>query len=112
MLVTFQSKAASDVLMLDKHALEVLQAAGRQVSDADLKRGVFSVEQLPGAIAALEAAIAAETPAPESEDPDKEPVHPLAQTVHLKQRAFPLLDMLRKARDTEVPVLWEAGSAW
>ncbi|MGO3740961.1 DUF1840 family protein [Kerstersia sp.] len=112
MLVTFQSKAASDVLMLDKHALAVMHAAGRLVTEADLKRGVFSVEQLPGAIAALEAAIAAEAPAEESEDGDQDPVHPMAQAVSLKQRAFPLLDMLRKARETEVPVLWEAGSAW
>lgn len=112
MLVTFQSKAASDVLMLDKHAVLVLQAAGRPVTDADLKRGIFTVEQLPAAIAALEAAIDAESPETEPDDPDKDPVHPLAQTVSLKQRAFPLLDMMRKSLATDVPVMWEAGSAW
>lgn len=112
MLVTFQSKSAADILMLGDHAGPVLQAAGKPGDAASLKRGIFTVEQLPAAIAALEKAIAEEDLPLEKEDPDHEPVHPMARSVSLRQRAFPLLDMMRKALAIKEPVLWEAGSAW
>jgi hypothetical protein len=33
-------------------------------------------------------------------------------SVSLRQRAFPLLDLMRRAQMSGHPVLWEAGSGW
>lgn len=112
MLLTFRSKAASDVLMLSEHALPLLRAAGKAV-DAAPERGVFTTEQLPGAIAGLERAIQDSAPPPEDEDEDERPQqHPVSEPVSLQRRAYPLLDMLRRAREKGVDVVWETGSAW
>ncbi|SOE46281.1 hypothetical protein ANDA3_0351 [plant metagenome] len=114
MLITFQSKAAGDVLMLEEHALPLLQAAGK-APGVSPERGVFTVAQLPAAIAGLEKAIAAAPPLADEDDDDdddKPPVHPIALPVALGQRAFPLLDLLRKSQASGVDVMWEGSSAW
>jgi len=110
MLLVFHSKAAADVLMLSHHAAPILQAAGKVgTTDQDvLERGVFTVAQLPAAIAAIErATVQADAPR-EDADPD-EPVPTMAQPVSLRVRAYPLLDMLRRAQKKGVDVLWEAA---
>ncbi|NLN66537.1 MAG: DUF1840 domain-containing protein, partial [Alcaligenaceae bacterium] len=48
-LITFRSNASADVVMLDKHALSVLKAAGRDYETLP-ESGVFTVEQLDEAI--------------------------------------------------------------
>ena len=58
MLVTFSSKNAPSVLMLSQHARVVLEAAGKTTVTELPERGVFTPEQLPAAITALEKAIA------------------------------------------------------
>jgi len=111
MLLTFRSKAAADVLMLSEHALVLLRAAGKSV-DPVPERGVFTPEQLPAAISGIERAIAL-APAPdEQEDEDQPKPHPVSEPVSLQRRAYPLLDMLRRAQEKGVDVVWEAGSAW
>ncbi|MEI2416639.1 DUF1840 domain-containing protein [Orrella sp. JC864] len=114
MLITFRSKASGDVLMLSEHAIPLLRAAGKP-ADVSPERGVFTPEQLPGAIALLEKAIASAPPLPdddEDEDDDEPPEHPVSRPVALSQRAYPLLELLRKARARGVDVTWSAGSAW
>jgi len=110
MLLTFRSKAAADVIMLSHHALPLLRAAGKSITDQVPERGVFTVEQLPAAIAGIERAVQA-APA----DPDKDddtPAHAMSESVSMQRRAFPLLDMLRKAQARGSDVVWEVGSAW
>ena len=51
MLVVFQSKAASDFVMLISHAQELLQIAGKE---GQAESGVFTAEQIPAALAALD----------------------------------------------------------
>jgi len=108
MLVVFRSKAAADILMLSAHARQVLQAAGKVGEEALPERGVFTPEQLPAAIAALEHAskISADPVEPDEADP-KRPPEP-----GLRQRAWPLLDMLRKAQRKGQSVMWEPAPAW
>lgn len=112
MLVTFSSKADADILMMGDHAKTVLKLAGKQIDDTVPERGVFSVEQLPEAIAKLKAAMAAEKPQHNEDDPDEPKPHPLSEKVSLAQRAYPLLNMMQKAQAANAPVLWEVGSAW
>ncbi len=115
MLITFRSKASGDVLMLSEHAIPLLRAAGKP-ADVAPEQGVFTPDQLPGAIAALERAIAGAPVVPDDDDRDDDddepPEHPVSRPVALAQRAFPLLELLRKARAQGVDVTWSAGSAW
>ncbi|MCD0505402.1 DUF1840 domain-containing protein [Bordetella petrii] len=39
-------------------------------------------------------------------------MHPIAQTVELRQRAFPLLDMMRRSLAEGADVTWEATKGW
>ena len=110
MLVTFSSKAGADILMLSQHAKPLLQIMGK-LDGAELAvRGVFMPEHMDQTIGRLEQAIAL---APEPSDDDEDaPKDPIARQVGLRQRAFPLLDLLRKAKEKNYPVLWETSSPW
>jgi len=99
MLVTFSSKAGADILMLSQHAKPILQIMGKLDGTELAMRGVFMPEQ----------AIAR---APEPTDDDDPPKDLISRQVGLRQRAFPLLDLLRRAKDKNHPVLWEASSPW
>ncbi|MBJ7264988.1 MAG: DUF1840 domain-containing protein [Burkholderiaceae bacterium] len=113
MLVTFSSKNAPSVLMLSQHARVVLEAAGKTTVTELPERGVFTPEQLPAAVAALEKAIAA---APvehdDVEDSDEPPAPPMAREVGFAQRAYPLLDMFRRAQASGDNVMWELSRGY
>lgn len=108
MLVVFESEAAAQILMLGEHALAVLRAAGKDVGPTLPERGIFTVEQLPEAIAHLEEAVAADEGYVPEDDEDERP-HPVSERVSFAQRAYPLLEMLRKSRDMETVVMWSPG---
>ncbi len=112
MLVTFSSKAGADILMLSQHAKPIMRIAGK-VMDKDIPvRGVFTPEQLVDAISALEHAIALEQPAAPKDDDDDQARDALSLPVGLRQRAHPLLDLMRRSVQAGAPLTWEAGSAW
>lgn len=113
MLVTFSSKAGADILMLAQHAKPLLTIIGKSDDKDLLARGVLMPEHLQASISRLEQAIAAEPR--QSQDDETDTDHPkdaLAMPVGLRQRSFPLLDLLKRAQDLKVPVMWEAGSGW
>ncbi len=114
MLVTFSSKNAPSVLMLSQHARVVLEAAGKTTVANLPERGVFTPEQLPGALAALEQAVAAAPVSHDDEDEDSDapPVPSMAREVGFAQRAFPLLDLFRRAQATGDNVLWELSRGY
>lgn len=113
MLVTFSSKVDADVLMMGDHAKLVLKAAGKDIGSTVPERGVFTAEQLDAAIANLEKAIAKEQPRAQSDDDhDDDSEHKAKEVVLLEQRAYPLLAMMRKAKEADAPVMWETGSGW
>jgi hypothetical protein len=114
MLVTFKSKAAADVLMLDRHAQKVLAPFGKSTAI-----GYFSVGELDNAIGILEATTA--------ESKHHAATQALAQDVELHHAAegvnhfpqvqeavdfaahlFPLLEMMRAARRTDSVVTWNS----
>lgn len=114
MLVVFESKAAAQILMLAEHAREVLQAAGKDIGATLPERGIFTVEQIPEAIDFLEQALAQDEGYVAEDDVDAdERSHPMSEKVSLTQRAFPLLDMLRKAAQMRTEVMWSpADKGW
>jgi hypothetical protein len=106
MVVTFRSKAAGEVIMLGEHAKMVLELAGKALGDTLPARGVFTPEQLPAAIAGIERAVSREKD-PNFDEDDPEEAAMARQYVGLGQRAFPLLDLLRRANAKGVNVTWE-----
>lgn len=109
MLYRFQSKATGDVLMLEGNARHLLEIAGKDPG----AKGIFTVEQIPAAISALEDAAARESTenrhnsdayAVEGHTDEAETLH-----VGLSQRAKPLVDMLKKSLEQGQAVLWGAS---
>lgn len=112
MLIKFHSKTVAEVLMLSPTAAPILRAAGKSIGDEVPERGVFTIDQLPAAIAGIEAAIKAEDHVSPAEDEDDKPVPAMAQHVELHQRAFPLLDMMRRSLADGEDVTWESTKGW
>ena len=112
MLVTFSSKAGADILMLGEHAKPLLRIAGKIIETPFPARGVFAADQLPDAIARLERASQADQSSEPSVDEEYAGDEGGKIAVSLRQRAFPLLDLMRRAQKSGHPVLWEAGSGW
>ncbi len=106
MAVTFKSATAADLTMLDANARQVLQILGKDASG----KGILTQEQLPGAIAALEAAVAQEggqkAQAEKSEKSEDDEEDKGARGVSLRQRAYPLLDLLRRSHQDGNDVTW------
>ena len=106
MLYKFKSKAAGDLIMLEPNGRRVLQIMGK---DAGAK-GIILPEQMPAAIAALEAAIAreeAEHKAAVDEARARGEAPPrLDDAVSLRQRAVPMIDMLRRGEKAGQEIVW------
>lgn len=98
-MLRFHSKAGADILMLQGDAETLLRALGREPAP----HGIFE----PGQIQTLLAIFAsverppAEEPAQREDGP--EPALPLAV------RAWPLLQLLRRAASEGHPVIWSSA---
>lgn len=103
MLITFKSRATQDVTMMNDLATVLLGIVGKHVGE----RGVITPAEMPAAIQRLERAAhedrerSSALPTNEADDDDtgEEPLH-------LGQRAFPLLDMLRESLRADTDVMW------
>jgi hypothetical protein len=101
MLYKFKSKAAGDVIMTGPVGDRVLSLIGKPPAP----HGIIEVGQMAAAIGALEAAVAAETPRPVN---DADDASPRADTVSLRQRVWPMVDMLKRALAEKQPIVWGA----
>lgn len=109
MLYKFKSHATADLIFLEPHGRRLLQIMGKEPSPS----GIVTAQQIPQAIAALEAAVALEkhqraqekaaqcAQAPEANNAELNP-----EQVQLHQRAAPLLDMLRRSAAQDNDVVW------
>jgi hypothetical protein len=105
MLYKFKSKATGDLIMLEPHGRRVLLAIGKSPDP----KGILTVAEQPAAQAALEAAIARtrrSARAALAANPDADAVDADGDTVTLRQRAKPFLDMLRRCQAAEADVVW------
>lgn len=107
----FQSKASADVLMMGPDGDAVLRALGREPAP----QGIIEPAAMAGAVCAIDAAVVADEAAralaqplsaraeagTDADDDERE-----GQTVTLRQRIWPLLDMLRRAQAEGVPIVW------
>ena len=105
MLYKFKSKAAGDLIMLEPNGRRVLQIIGKEAGP----KGIILPEQIPGAIAALEAAVAqeeADHQALADQAQAKGETPPRNEAVSLRQRAVPFLDMLRRCQKAGQEIVW------
>lgn len=98
MLYKFKSKAAGDVIMLEANGRRVLEVIGKDAGP----KGIILPEQMPAAIAALQAAIALE----ESHDQDADEAPVAGEGLSLRQRAMPFIDMLERNHKAGHEVVW------
>lgn len=102
MLYEFKSKAAGTVTMTGAVAERLLAIVGK----APGPRGIFTVEQMGPAIAALQAAVDREKAEGGADaDDDAEP-RDSPRAVSLGQRAWPLIDLLKAAMKADQVVTW------
>ena len=112
MLYEFKSKATGTVVMTGSVAEQVLAIVGK----APGPNGIFTVEQMGPAIAALQAAVdrernegntssshAASGKAGHTSDEHEDHGH---RAVSLAQRVWPLIEMLRAAQAADKVVTW------
>ncbi len=103
MIYKFKSQAAADVIMLQSNGDQMLTIVGKEPSP----QGIITVEQIPAAIAALEAAIVVHeaVEAKRRENPGLV-VEVEGDSVMLRQRAEPFIDLLRVSAQAGKDVVW------
>lgn len=98
MLYTFKSKAAGNLIMLQPNGDRVLDIIGKEPGP----KGIILPEQMPAAIAALQAELVREDQARKAAgDPA-----PLPDHVSLRQRATPFIDMLQRCHKAGKEIVW------
>ncbi len=95
-LLIFRSRAAGQILMQSENARQLFDIIGKAPSE----RGVISAGQVAGALDALLQAVERSPRTPADEGSGEPP------PVGLRQRAFPLIEMLRAAQRRHVDVTW------
>jgi hypothetical protein len=103
MIYKFRSKAAGDVVMLGANGDQLLRALGREPA----AKGIIEVAAMPAAIAALERAVADEEArgaGDENDDAGDEP-H-TARGIGLRQRVWPMVEMMRRSQAAGEPIVW------
>jgi hypothetical protein len=105
MLYKFKSKAGADVIMLGPQGDQVLRLLGREPS----AQGILRPEQLDEAIAALERAVAEDEAAFARAQAEAEAAGeelPRREGVSLRQRAWPLIELMRHSRRAGQDLFW------
>ncbi|WP_066884960.1 DUF1840 domain-containing protein [Dechloromonas denitrificans] len=110
MLVTFESSETSEVLMFAETAKMLLEAIGKETT----KRGTFTQAEMQPAADALRQAVqrSEEAAPPVDEDEEEELKKKKEPVIVLRQRAWPLIDMLeRTARSgPDAHIVWSAAA--
>lgn len=109
MIYKFKSPAAGDLIMLAPQGDQLLRLLGREPAP----QGIFEPADMPALVRTLQAALeAAETPlagartdADTDSDTESKGDSP-APAVGLRQRMWPMVDMLRRAQAAGARIVW------
>lgn len=112
MLITFKSKASTEVTMYKEHARRVLEILNKNVD-----QGIITPAETANAIALIEAAVAESKAHPVSDevkrdidahhnDDRDDNDHEKVETVSFSTRVYPLLEMLHAAHKMQREVMW------
>jgi len=100
MIYKFKSTATGDLIMLEPQGDQLLRLLGREPA----AKGIIEAADMAAALAALQAAIADEERPPGETPPEgAEPAQP---AVGLRQRLWPMVEMLRRCQAAGEPVVW------
>ena len=101
MIYKFKSQAAADVIMLQINAEQMLAIIGKEPS----AQGIITVEQIPAAISALKLAIVEHEAANDKANAATQETV-AGDGIMLRQRAMPLIDLLRRSAEAGKDVVW------
>ena len=102
-LYKFKSKAAGDVIMMGPGGDQVLRIIGKEPAP----KGILESADMPAAMKAIEQAMAADEAARKPEAGDEEEAKPgKGDGVTLRQRAWPLLEMMKRAHAADADIVW------
>jgi len=108
MIYRFRSKATGDLVMMGPVGDRILRLMGREPAP----QGIIEVAALPAAIAALEQAVAADEAGgganaqADADDDSGDGKGAGADKVSLRQRAWPLLEMMRRSQREGHDLVW------
>ena len=103
MLITFKSRASSNVSYFQEIGKQILSLLGK---DPEATKGVFTVEQLDAAITTLQEVMSTEKAVPSAHKNAEEDEDKAAEQVSLGRRVFPLLTLFERSKTVESPVMW------
>ena len=95
MIYKFKSKAAGDLIMLGPNGDQLLKLIGREPS----AKGIIEVDDMAAAMDALQQAVKADEANPSADDASP-------RGVSLRQRIWPMVEMLKRAQAAGHPVVW------
>jgi len=96
----FKSKATGDLIMLGPNGDQLMRLIGREPA----LKGIIEVAAMPDVIRLLEAAVAEEEAARQA-DGDRDETA-AERRVGLRQRVWPMVEMLKRAHRAAQPVIW------
>lgn len=102
MLVKFESPAHADLLMFGDVAIALLRLMG----NSGKVPGALMPQDIPEALANLQAAVTANPERPLNPQRDADQEHE-GQSVTLARRALPLIDLLETALARDTHVIWQ-----
>ena len=100
MIYKFKSKASGDLIMLEPNGDQMLRLLGREPA----AKGIIEVADMGAAIDALHKAVQAEDARLAEAQGDAE----AAPGVTLRQRLWPMVEMLKRAQAEKEVVVWGA----
>ena len=105
MIYKFKSKAAGDVIMMGPTGDDVLRIIGKTPA----AKGIIEVAAMAAAIAAIEQAVTADDAAraqAEKEAAAEGKKLAAREGVTLRQRAWPLVEMMKRSMNENADVVW------
>lgn len=105
MIYKFKSKASGDVIMMADSAEPILRLIGKEPA----AQGIFEVADMPAAISAIEQAVATTEATPSHGGADAADDARKASSgdmVSLHQRAWPLVEMLKRSHAENAVIVW------
>ena len=105
MLYKFKSKAAGDVIMMGPGGDQVLRILGREPAP----KGILEVADMAAAMRAIEAAVLNDEQAREQAEAEAAAegrALPPRDAITLRQRAWPLLEMIKRSQAAKADIVW------
>lgn len=102
MLYKFKSKATGDLIMLGPNGDQLMQVLGREPSP----RGIIEPRAMPEARRLIEQALADADAAARHAQATADEDERAREAVGLRQRLWPMVQMLERAESADEPVVW------